>query len=326
VASADETLSATLIEVQPLFYADGASAALDRPPHVRSGSSLHLHDDALVLVQDDANFIALVEPAGRQVTTWTLPAGPDARRQFDDVRGNKRDKLDLEAAIVLPDHRLIAFGSGSSARRETIVLLDLSAAGQDPALVHAPSFYAALRARPAFAGSELNVEGAVLLGNSIRLFNRGNGAAHKERTAVNASIDCDAPGLLRYLLNPSRAPVPELNNLRQYELGSIGGRALTFTDATMWNDVLLFTAVAELSPDATRDGPVTGSVIGVLRGNAGFWTPIRDDSGSIVPIKVEGIAADRSQPGRVLVIVDPDDPARPSDLCTVQLAGPWRDA
>ena len=40
---------------------------------------------------------------------------------FDDVRGNKKLKLDLEACIVLPDGRLVAFGSGSSPQREKIV-------------------------------------------------------------------------------------------------------------------------------------------------------------------------------------------------------------
>src|SRR5262245_23940276 len=101
-AIVDPALQATLLECTPLLYTAGASSELDRPAYVRAGSSLHSHGDAFVLVQDDANFVALVRPDSWRVDAWTLPAGANARRQFDDVRGNKADKLDLEAAIILP--------------------------------------------------------------------------------------------------------------------------------------------------------------------------------------------------------------------------------
>ncbi len=319
----DARLHATLLDVQPLYYAEGANLELDRPAHVRSGSSLHRHRDGLVLVQDDANFIALLQPATGRITTWTLPHGPQARRQFDDTLGNKEHKLDLEAAVILPDDRLLAMGSGSSAQRETMVLLELNAADAQPRLVHAHRFYAALRTRPVFAGSELNVEGAALLGQVIRLFNRGNGAPKIGQVAVNASIDFDVQQFMRYLEDPARAPVPDPLDLRQYELGSLAGLALTFTDASAHGSMVLFTAAAELSPDATRDGPVSGSIIGVLLDDSGCWAPICDGTGAVLPIKVEGIALDPSQPDRAFVIVDPDDPGRPSDFCTVQLDGPW---
>src|SRR5262245_31414017 len=51
-AMVDSSLRATLLERTPLLYSAGASSELDRPAHVRSGSSLHSHGDAFVLVQD----------------------------------------------------------------------------------------------------------------------------------------------------------------------------------------------------------------------------------------------------------------------------------
>jgi hypothetical protein len=54
----------------------------------------------------------------------------------------------------------------------------------------------------------------------------------------------------------------------QYELGTIGNSGLSFTDATTgWGSdgvarPVLYSAAAEASPDATRDGEVVGSAIG----------------------------------------------------------------
>jgi hypothetical protein len=86
---------------------------------------------------------------------------------------------------------------------------------------------------------------------------------------------------------------------------------------------LLYTAVAELSPDATRDGPVAGTAIGVIAEDRVQWTAVRDRAGAIVPIKAEGIALDPAHPQRVFIVLDHDNPARPSDLCRIQLDGPW---
>src|SRR5262245_39520687 len=278
-AIVDPALRATLLECTPLLYTAGASHELDRPAHVRAGSSLHSHGDAFVLVQDDANFIAVVRPDSWRVHAWTLPAGANALRQFDDARGNKADKLDLEAAIILPPDQLLAFGSGSSARRENVVMLALDADDAALRIVPASWLYAALRAETLFAGSELNIEGAARIDRVVRFFNRGNGAARGASQPVNATVDMDVSELLRHLQDPGNSPVPALRNLQQYDLGRIGGRALSFTDAATVGDVVLFVATAELSPDSTRDGPVTGSVIGVMTPQFVRWTPLCDRSG-----------------------------------------------
>jgi hypothetical protein len=106
----------------------------------------------------------------------------------------------------------------------------------------------------------------------------------------------------------------------QYDLGAIDGVPLTFTDATLWRDGLLYTAAAEASPDAVRDGVVAGSAIGVID-DAGRtrWTPLRDVDGGPFGAKVEGVA-----PGddvdALWVVIDVDDPTVPSELCAVRLS------
>ena len=107
-------------------------------------------------------------------------------------------------------------------------------------------------------------------------------------------------------------------------MGTLGGLRLTFTDATATDRGVLYVASAENSPDAITDGSVTGSVIGVLDERRGCrWTELRDADGGPFSAKIEGICADRNLEGRVYMVTDADDPARPSELLEVALAGPW---
>ena len=345
VARHDPTLTARIVARSPLRYATGADATLDRPAHVRAGSSLAWVGDRLAVVQDDANFLALVDPRDASVLVTALPAGAGGKRQFDDGRGNKRFKMDLEAVASVAGGAgpplVVAFGSGSSERRERVVIArgltpdGISRARVDVAVRDAAGLYAALRALRAFAGSELNVEAAMLVhhdeGARLRLFNRGNGAEKDGERAVNATCEVDWPALLGHL--EQGGPAPEPADVAQYALGDIDGHALGFTDAALVPAAgsrarhVLYTAAAESSPDATRDGPVAGCAIGVIvegrvQGSP-RWTTLVDASGERMADKVEGIAVDPAEPTRLWVVVDRDEPELPSELCEVRLEGEW---
>ncbi|HYW51677.1 MAG TPA: hypothetical protein VE861_13775, partial [Gemmatimonadaceae bacterium] len=71
----DRSLDARIVRRVPMFYADGADAATDRPAYVRAASSMAWLGDRVALVQDDVNFIALVDPATGLADAVTLPAG-----------------------------------------------------------------------------------------------------------------------------------------------------------------------------------------------------------------------------------------------------------
>ena len=62
------------------------------------------------------NALALTDAKGG-FEPLLLPVGADGHRSFDDTIGNKHMKMDLEAAVVLPDGRVLAFGSGSTEAR-----------------------------------------------------------------------------------------------------------------------------------------------------------------------------------------------------------------
>jgi hypothetical protein len=51
------------------------------------------------------------------------------------------------------------------------------------------------------------------------------------------------------------------------------------------------------------------------------WIELTDDCGQLLPIKAEGLC--EGPDGVLYVVLDPDAPDRPSELCRLALAGPW---
>lgn len=312
--------------MEPLRYTMGANAELDRPAHVRSGSGLaFVSASDLVVVQDDASFLAWVNGDTGEVRATTLDHAPNGARQFDAGRGNKMDKLDLESCVVVSDEgsrRLLAFGSGSAKGRDRIVLVDDLEGRREARIVDASRLYDAFRAH-GFAGSELNVEGVALVGGTLRFFQRGNGAAGESGGPVDATIDVSLAELMDFLGAPETAPVPALSNLCKFELGDLNGVRLTFTDAAVRDARVFFLAAAEASPNAVDDGVVEGVVLGCIEETRVRWTPIVAKNDKPFRAKAEGLAFDPSDPSRAWIVLDHDDPSRPSELCALTLEGPW---
>jgi len=328
VARIEPSLGARVVARSPLLYIEGADAALDRPAHVRAGSALaHLGGRTFAVVQDDASFVAIVDVGTRRATSIPFPSA-DGVRQFDDARGNKKQKLDLEASIALNDGELlVAFGSGSSPLRERIVLVE-GAASDTPhvAIVEARALYAAMRANVAFSGCELNIEGTAVDGDDVVFFQRGNGAPSTELHAVDATARVDRAALLAYLRDTSLS-APPLREVATYDLGKASGTRLTFTDGVgLRGRATAFLACAEDCPDATRDGPVTGVAIGRLDDRAGTCAlaMILDEHGNPLLDKAEGLAFDSEDLTRAFVVVDKDDARVPSELLELRLGEGWR--
>lgn len=306
-------MSARVVARTPLLYADGADEKLDRPGHVRAGSALVAWKGHLAVVQDDACFLAVIDRKSKRVHDIPFPVeGP---RQFDDARGNKKSKLDLEAAFITDhDKLLVALGSGSSPLRERFVLIE-EPASETPRvmLFDAPEFYALLREHREFSGSELNIEGAVVCGKDLVLFQRGNGAGE----AVNATARIALASLLAYVREGS--PLPPLHDVIPWPLP----RNLTFTDGALAPDgSIAFLACAEDCPDATQDGPVTEVAFGRLDEATRTHTlePIMDEHGKPLLEKAEGLAWDPDDKKRLFVVTDRDDATLPSDLLELRLS------
>jgi hypothetical protein len=316
----DMDLDVVLGELVALSYDRGGSPEDDVPAHVRAASALRGHRGRLVIVQDDVNVLALRDDGGG-VEALLLPIGAGGRRVFDDARGNKAAKLDLEAAAALPDGRLALLGSGSTSARERIVVLDRSCGVR---VVDARELYASLREVTSFAGSELNIEGAVVVGDAIRLFQRGNGARRGPLSPVNATGDLPLEPFLAWL--DGQEPPPRLQRIVPYDLGSVEGVPFTFTDAALTAEGrVVFIACAEDSPDAVHDGVVLGCRFGILEDDRARVADVRDAAGMAVTLKLEGLEPRPGSPSAFHatfdVVIDTDRPEEPALLGKLEVRG-----
>jgi hypothetical protein len=312
-------LTATLGEPRPLLYRHGAYPLEDLPPHVRAASSLRRHGSRLVILQDDVNALAVLEPATGSVTSILLPVGPDRARVFDDARGNKKFKLDLEASIVLPDGRLVAFGSGSSPHREKVVTV---AARKDalPQQFSGDAFYRTLREHAVARGARLNLEGAVVQGPWLRLLQRGNGK--RGFVPWNAILDLPLEPFTDWL--DGRGGCPPVERILELALGDVDGVPFGFTDAAVAADGrLAFLACAEDTADALDDGPVLGCRFGWVDADdeTMMMTTIVDPKGRPTRLKLEGIETRAGTAAMFDVVADMDSGEEPAQIAELTVSG-----
>lgn len=330
--------AARIVREIDLLYLEGASDEHDRPPHVRAASGLAPFKEYLVVIQDDANWLAVIDDAER-VHALPLPQAPGSgARVFGSDRGNKHEKFDLEACISVSGqggHEFIGFGSGSHPGKEWILRVHESAAiggelkqrathdrlGLDVTaeFMNAEPFYDTLRATKAFSGAGLNIEGAVLLDDGhIRFFQRGNAPSQGGLEPVDATGDVRWDLLARHLADPDRVPPPGVHNIRQYSLGVLDGVGLTFSDAErLPGGCILYSASAE---DPATDA-IKGSALGVIEPDgSACWGLVENEDGSYFEGKIEGLSLHPSDGRTARFVIDDDDEAVPSKLYEARLS------
>jgi hypothetical protein len=318
-AKSSASLTATLSGLKPLRYDHGAHPVEDLPGHVRSASSLRRQGRRLVIAQDDVSALATFDPVTGATHTILLPAGPSGARVFDDVRGNKKLKLDLEASVVLPDGRFVALGSGSSPNREKIVTV---AAGEGALAqqIAGTDLYASLRLHAIARGSRLNIEGAVVQGPWLRLLQRGNGKRGYE--PWNAIIDVPLHAFVGWL--DGRSGFPAVQRVFEVHLGDVGGVPFGFTDGAVTDDGrLAFIACAEDTQDAVDDGPIMGCRFGWLEPDdrTVTFTTVTDAQGRPTHLKLEGIEARQGSSSVFDVVADMDRGDEPAQIAELVVAG-----
>ncbi|HEX7080582.1 MAG TPA: hypothetical protein VF329_06175 [Gammaproteobacteria bacterium] len=313
-ARLDPSMHVAIDEVVPLAYTKPPDPHYDLPAYVRSASAVRRLTRHLVIVQDDVNAFAIYDREDGYLFPIMLPRGPGERRRFDDVIGNKHLKMDLEALALLPDERLVAFGSGASATRERLAVVSRR---HPPSVRDGGALYRSLREERAFAGAQLNIEGAVVAGDRLLLFQRGNGALRGGREPVNAVGALALEGFVRWL--DGRGPPPPLLDVTPFDLGEIDGSPLGFTDAAATADGrIAVIACAEDSPDALTDGPVLGCRFGWLEPGGELRTaPVRECGRE--PLKLEGIESRPGTLGEFDVVADGDRPLEPALLARLRV-------
>jgi hypothetical protein len=298
----DDRLGLRAITRRELVYPRSVGDGL---AHVRAASALALLDGVLHVIQDDAGYVARVDPDSlAAIDAIALPL--EGARRFEDAIGNRLAKPDLESCVAL-DGELLAFGSGTVPVREHVFRVRAGAAAR----VDGSALYAALRAA---IGSAINLEGSVVAGDELWLFHRGNTGPDDPGPAV-ARLPIDAVRAWR-----DRGDGPSVVGVDRFDLGATGGIRLGFTDAAGGAGRVVFAAAAEAADDAITDGAIVDAVLGVIDIGGVRTCPLRLD-GEIA--KAEGLAIDPRDPTRAWVVTDRDDPAVPSVLYALELTGPW---
>lgn len=322
-AQKDKNLKALIKKRTSLAYHDQAEHS-DRPPHVRAASSLAPMREELAIIQDDAQFLALVKPDDPKAVSIPLPASASGYRVFDDKK-SKKEKIDLEACVAVPgtnNRLLVAFGSGSKESREWIMTVDWREEGDRPniELHHADSLFNYMREQKEFCGAGLNIEGAIFPDNdTLRLYQRGN-KSKKKLPSIDATADLDWSDVLAYLDHEETEP-PKLHHIVQYDLGEANGAPLNFSDAEKVDEFVLYSASAE----SGTSGENKGSALGIIDGEQVRWCELEDENGEVFTGKIEGLSVDPKNPKRIWFVIDDDDAEKPSDMFEAELQGNWYD-
>nr|WP_314443002.1 hypothetical protein [uncultured Sphingomonas sp.] len=314
-AAEEPRWDARIVDRREMTYTEGPSDDDDRPPHVRAASGMSEFREKLAVIQDDCNWLALID-TDQRITAVPLPPSPAGDRVFSKKRGNQEEKYDLEACVTVSSGEgceLVAFSSGSRPEREWVLRVREQEPGGelDAEFVAAPAFYAALRENRAFSGAGLNIEGALALdGDRVRLFQRGNAEPCDGLQAIDATADLSWKDLCAHLSDPDRCPPPTIANVRTYDLGTLDGVRLTFSDAEhLQAGRVLFSASAE-DPDSDR---ICGSVLGIIEADGSArWTHLTDEDDKPFSGKIEGLTLDAHDKAKVYFVIDDDDEDEPS--------------
>jgi hypothetical protein len=298
-----------LEDVVPLRFADSSP--------VRAASAIAvLGRGWLVAQDDDTHGCWLVDGVGTPLRLFPPVEGLES---FSESAGTKHLKPDVEAALEVPADgasSVLLLGSGSTPARMRAVLVDLLEGDPRPTVADLAPLYAAVTRALDIPADQLNLEGACLVGDRLRWFNRGLPTAG----LPSASVDLDVSAVLA----AARGGTTTLDvlDMRRLDLGQVQGVGLAVTDAvSLGGEQVLVSAAAEDSPNTYDDGPVVASALVVVDGDGVRATaPLPEVDGRVA--KVEGLSLldwDGTQ-GRVLAVVDADDPSVPSSMLWLRVS------
>ena len=292
-----------LTRVSELRFRDGAP--------VRAASAVARFHDGFLVAQDDATHAAWLR--GEQADPVRLLPPEQGRETFDEASGTKHLKPDLEAAFeVMADdlQGVLLLGSGSSPRRTRWSYVRQGRSGTQHQVADMAALYAAVSRALDVEPAMLNMEGACVLGETLRWYHRGMPSAGW----ASSSVDLPLAAALEAVLGRVGPDDVAVTDPVTYDLGEVDGVGLAITDAvTLPDGAVLVSAAAEDSPNPRDDGPVVGSALAVLRDGVVRSVARLPQVGGRVA-KVEGLTLRAVQPGgaTVLAVVDADDPDLPS--------------
>lgn len=280
---------------------------VDRHPEadrtfLSAASGLVVSGDRVFIVADDDLHLATFAASGSEpgqllrLLPGMLPS---------EAADRKAQKPDFEILLALPtdNHgcRLLAMGSGSTERRRRAVLIEFGGHGEleKRITLDLTALFAAISALT----SEVNLEGALVRGDRLLLFNRGN-QSNPETDVFEADLHAITSG-----------QDPDVTKICSLTLPMIGETPLTVTDACYTNDgQILLSAVAEATDNSYADGELAGSALIILDADLRVKSVVHLERA----VKIEGVATRPATGGQeILCVTDADDPERPATLYSV---------
>jgi hypothetical protein len=284
------------------------------PSHLSAASGIVRRGVFAYVIGDDLLDLGIFDLSGagpgrlRQVLSGEPPADPDEAH---------RTKPDLESLTALPPFgrspygALLGLGSGSKSDRDRGFFWSFDADGSlrdDPHEIDFGPLYDSLRKEL----GDINIEGASVFGDRLWIFHRGN-----KGDAPNTVAELALQPLFDSLQGDLVVDHEELDEVRAYDLGELDGTDLCFSDASpLFDQLVVFTASAEVDSEGAEDGAIRGSVVGTI-----------DAGGEVRRLreidrrwKVEGVHA-QVDTGVIdfAFVCDQDDPAIPSPLLTATM-------
>lgn len=203
---------------------------------IGSASGLIYRDNSLFVISDNSSFLYEYHIPEKELSKIKL---------FENAQENipKKDKFDFES-IALKGNKLHLLGSGSTSKREKIIIYNLETGAITEKDLS--KLYKKLKETTSISDDELNIEGTLFCNEKWHLFQRGNGANSKNGISIlNEKLDENST--IEFI------PI-QLPKIKHVET--------SFTDAILVEDKIYFLATAEDTTSTYDDGEILGSLIG----------------------------------------------------------------
>jgi hypothetical protein len=256
-------------------------------------------------VADDEHYLVRI-PEDAKIPCQTYPVFSGSLPL--EKKKRKKKKPDLEAITFVEPNDQLKYGalllipSGSEPNRTRGALWAFASADK---LANAPREinFSDLYSEISKHLGNLNIEGAVINGRDLKLFNRGNG--HGTKNAVIEVVLDFSPFTVKLVKTTS------------IDLGKDQGHPIAFTDATQAkNGDIYFLAVAEATQSSYEDGKLVSAHVGKL----GNDNQVRSLKKADFKRKPEGIFIDETDgSGKFYFVTDADDENTPSHLLVSDL-------
>jgi hypothetical protein len=328
IARRDLKMRARITSSRQLVYEGEPTATPDRPRQVRTGSGLAWTGDRMVVIQDDADYIAVIQEAGG------VAALPLRGTQGSRFGKPGTAHLNLEAVLSAKDWRgdlLLAFGSGKSDDRRNVARVRLGGGDTEMSVFETRKLYEAM-AQPGglTGGARPNIQGVALVPkavdgrDAVRVFHHGSGSSSSEDRNYDATAEFRLDSLLAYLDRSKRDPSAflgfELAAPRHYDLDDYEGLPFHFTDAAPVPGEgarVVFTALARRAEGT--GAAVAAVAVGVIEadGSARYTIAVERD-GTVAERNVQGLALSGRTAGYLVVDGAADESAT---LASIELTG-----